>query len=345
MPIGSFASKARAAAAALLAVPLACLPLPASAQDVFEIHTGVWRPYVGAAGEPPASAERIVRLVLDDMGAEPVVRRTGYAYAYFTVREGEASAAFPFFETEGRRDEVVFSTPLFQVNNRLYYNRRFHDLSGEDADLSNLRFGRVAGYSYGEALDRVTTDPVTFQTEVEAMQALLANTIDILPMTDAVATATLERHFPNRQQLILPVVSVDPAPSSLHVIAPDTDGGRAFIAAFDASHARLTQAGVIVAVDPTPASPAPAQGDVAELVASEGFPVVVGVDASDAARHFAVPQGTRVLVTEWSPRIQRPADGEGLYQTMVEESLVVVLNGPHVGKELRVKNMHIAIVE
>ncbi|MHA7870810.1 MAG: hypothetical protein ACX939_00515, partial [Hyphococcus sp.] len=86
-------------------------------------------------------------------------------------------------------------------------------------------------------------------------------------------------------------------------------------------------------------------GDVARIIASEGFPVVVGVAVDDAQSYYAVPQGTKVLVLNWSNRILESSRNARLYQTMVDQSSVLVLNGPHTGKELLIKNMHIAIEE
>lgn len=314
-----------------------------AAQAPIKVYTDDWAPYVRSHDDDLGSAARIVRLVLDDMGREADFEYFDFAYSYRLVETGRAPLSFPYFRTPAREGAVTFSAPLFKVRTLVFYNRRFHDLTECNGALREMKFGRVAGYSYGDEIDAFINEPVMFASETEAIEALLAGAIDALPMTASVASAFLEERFADRRELVQAIENCE-SEATLHVIAPKTQEGQALIDAFNASHARLLQAGVIVDVDQSALTAFARKDDIAELVAAEGFPVIVGVDPNDGA-HYAIPQGARAIVLEWSPRISEPSQNDRLYQTMVEESLVVILNGPHVGKELRVKNMHITIIE
>ncbi|WP_425410384.1 substrate-binding periplasmic protein [Hyphococcus sp.] len=307
------------------------------------MYTDDWPPYVRTTGADPGIAARVVRLVLDDMGREAEFQYYGYAYGYHLMKTGAPGLSFPYFETQARKGEVLFSAPLFQVRTLIFYNRRFHSLATCDESLSTLQFGRVAGYSYGEEFDSLMRNEEVFSAEAEAIEALLNGQIDALPMTASVASAFLDEQFPDRRQLVRAIddCSTD---SQLHVVAPNTESGRALLEAFNASHARLSEEGVLAYTDETTFTGFAQREDIVELVAAEGFPVIVGRDAG-ANDYFALPQGTRATVKQWSRRISEGSKTDRLYQTMVDESVVVILNGPHVGKELRVKNMHINIVE
>lgn len=328
-------------AALVLLAPLCIAQAPV---EEFVVYTGPWAPYVGQGADAGGSALNIVQLVLDDMGLVAPLRFTDYSYSYYRMRSGSPGAAFPFFRNPERDRQVVFSRPLFTVTNRIFYNRQYHDFSAGGADYDALRFGRVAGYSYGAEVDALLREPEIFASETLAMKALLSGSIDLLPMTESVASALLLTSFPNEKELIRAVGGFS-SNSTLHMIAARNADGRAFIEAFNQSHARLIAAGIISDTDPSAITAFASKNDVVEIIASEGFPIVVGVDSQDRTQHYAIPQGSRAIVTKWSDKIRQPSNNDRLYKTMVEESVVVIVSGPHVGKELRVKNMHLSIIE
>lgn len=333
---------------------LLLLAVQVGAREPVEIYTGSWPPFVRGGNEALGSAAQVVRAVFHNMDREAVFQDFGFAYSYLAVKKGTVLAAFPYFRTGTRRDEVVFSTTLFSVRNRLYFNLQFNNFSQAKVDPAAHRVGRVSGYSYGDTLDAgLGPCPISdsercpvFGSDAEAVAALLGDRIDLLPMTDTVAAALLASDFPDQAQLLRPVPDdAFDSVSSLHLIAPDSAEGRALIEAFDASHAELLGAGVIPANDVSPASDGTRTASVVRIVASEGFPIVVGVDDSDPGRFFAVPEGTRAIVLEWSDKIAAPAEDDRLYGVMVDLSKVVILDGPHVGRELRIRNMHLSIAE
>lgn len=53
--------------------------------------------------------------------------------------------------------------------------------------------------------------------------------------------------------------------------------------------------------------------------------------------------GSAARVLDWSPKILQASNTDRRYKTMIDASRVVVLNGPHVGKELMVRNMPIEL--
>ena len=342
---------------------LACLcmlllPQIAVAQgNPLPVCTDYWPPYVNAEGEAPGQLSRIVNVVLDDMGRQPDWTYFDFAYCRYRIdQKDRAMLSFPWFRTAERVADTYLSEPLFEATTRIYYNRQFNTFDGPVQDYSGYRFGRVASYAYGESIDRLVEDAIVFPTEREAIDALLKRQIDLLPMTEGVATATLEKDFPDRLQLILPLNGQTDT-ATLHVMAPRTPAGKSLIEAFNKSLKTLTDKGVVrlsPAVEPAgeadggnaaAACGAAGSGDIARIVASEGFPVVLGRQDHDGrSSYLALPQGTKVIVLCWSPRIATASDSDRLYKTMVDESRVVALDGPHVGQEVFVKNMHLAIL-
>ncbi|MEO1242463.1 MAG: transporter substrate-binding domain-containing protein [Pseudomonadota bacterium] len=335
--------------AVLLALGAACAQ-PATAQESVRIYTDTYRPYVLPEGEGDGKAMRLVRLIFLNADLTPDFEYIDFNYGYYAARNSTADLTFPWRETPERAEDALFSKRLFSDDTKFFYNIRFHPDGLQKEDLTNAILGRTTGYSYGEAVNNYLAETGAadqtkeYSTETDSLAALLSGEIDALPLPISVVNATLNASFPNQQGLIRAIEGVID-PFNFHLVAPKTPEGGAMIDRFNASFDDLIAAGVVTEDYANDGPPAVRAGDVARVVASEGFPVVVGVARNDAQSHYAVPQGTKVLVLNWSDRILEPSRNDRLYQTMVDQSAVLVLNGPHIGKELLIKNMHIAIEE
>lgn len=309
------------------------------------IYTDVWLPYINEPDSPRSQDAILIESLAHQAGYQVRWRYLPYSYAYEFVKSAKAELSFPYFRTAKRSSEVAFSAPIFRVNSQLYFNRQRFSGNDFSDDLAAFKIGKVAGYSYGEALDKLLSGADEFNSEKAAIQSLLDGDIDLLPMAEEVARATMDRHFPNRIQLIRPIETKQRyEPASLHLIAPKTDAGRKLLADFNAAMDELTQHGVFKVT--TRQVNQPKQPDFGELVAAEGYPAIVGQTQPgiEGSAFYTIPDGTQILVLEWSATILAPSLNDRIYKTMVDLSKVLILNGPHVGKELYVKNMHIKMI-
>ena len=314
-----------------------------NANPSLTIITNTWAPYINQPTASLGTAAAIVDLVATEMDAQLQWRYVPYDLSFQLVKRNRADLAFPFFKTEARANEVIFSDPVFSATSHLYYNLQFLTREQSNSELSSLRIGRVSGYSYGETIDSLLDNALVFGSEKAALQALFNRQIDLLPMTDGVMAHTLHSEFPERVQLIRQREGIRDQ-SSLHLIAPKTQAGQQSIAAFNKALAAL-RALNIDSIDVVPAQ-LPVPIDLAQLITAEGYPAILGQTRQDGnlSQFFTLPQGTRVIVIEWSDRIVNPSPTDRFYKNMMDLSRVVVLNGPHVGKELFVRNMHIELL-
>lgn len=194
---------------------------------------------------------------------------------------------------------------------------------------------------------------VEYQSETAAIKALLLNEIDFLALPKSVKAATMQSVFPNQGGLVQSVSGVQDE-SSFHIIAPKTSAGARFVSAFDDSYNELIEAGALTpwtfkqALDPEIAPPA-------RLVAAEGFPMIIAFACKvplngtekcpkDQREFYALPQGSPVLVLSWSDSIRQPfSNDEKLYEIMTDETKILTLDDPFIGRELFVKTMHISL--
>jgi polar amino acid transport system substrate-binding protein len=352
---------ARRAAAGVLAgltLVLATVGGAAPLLEEVDVGTGVWPPYVELGERPAGMISRIVATALHEAGATPEIHYLEFGLVYRLTREGRLPLAYPFYRTAAREGEVLFSAPLATLESSLLYSTRFHDFASTAPDLTALRLGRVAGYSYGAQLDSLLAAGTVYDSDLAALRALIDGAIDLLPMSVEVAEALMMRSLPHHRHELRTTpqfTSRDP----VYAIFPDTEAGRALRDRFDAGLARMRENGLMDAVELSFASNPHHSSGYVRLVPSEGYPVVIGQLAAPTTAgpgdggdgegrgaddgYFLIPQGTRGIVLQWSPATLQPGTSEAIYANMMELSLVRIVDGPQAGRELWVRNLHIAI--
>lgn len=351
-----FIGSSRIKASQLLALLMVCLAFPAGAQaqssDRVTVYTDTYRPFIEPEGSPDGDGMAMVRLILENMDQDYEFQYRDFGFSLYRTQRTPNAATFPWRRVPEREALFHFSEALFETQTRIYYNRRaFPDSLGSD-QLSGLTIGQLEDYAYTGAIAEIfetaesrNNEVKVFAREVEAIRALLVGEIDALPLPATVLEATTATQFPNQVELLNTVEGIS-EPFPLHMIAARTPSGAAFISAFDASYAQLRQAGVLSGPITGSDQIDSDFGETAELRASEGFPVIVGrLETDGDSVFYAIPQGTRALVLDWSDTILQSSPSDRIFKTMVDETRVLILNGPHVGKELFVKNMHITVLE
>jgi polar amino acid transport system substrate-binding protein len=314
------------------------------AQNNITVLTDVWPPYINEQGQTKGSAAKLIELLFEYENINTDWHYLPYELSFHQVENKAKLVSFPYFKTKARENLVLFSEPVFSVTSKVYYNRQF--LTGKTAEQAyknKQRVGKVAGYSYGEAIDKDVVKAVAFASEKQALTALFNHDIDVLPMTEGVMNHHLTTNFPQRKELILSIKNISDT-SSLHVVAAKTPEGQAVINKLNSALMSLKSLGMTSLQ--TTNTAAPSRIDIAKLITSEGYPSIIGQSASTGnnIEYFTLPQGSKALIIKWSNKILEPSKTDRIYKNMMDLSKVVILNGPHVGKELFVRNMHIELL-
>lgn len=302
------------------------------------ISTGSWQPYINPQDQPLGSAAELLRQLYSQNDTDINWQYQNFDLAYQQVQQAQKLAAYPYFLTPQRSDEVLFSAPIFNVTSHIYYNRQYNNNIDHD-NLVNYRIGKVAGYSYGTEIDKLVNTAKVLTTEKQALIALLNNEIDYLPMTKSVMNTLLIEQFPERMLLVKPLDNMT-GNASLHLIAAKSPQGHALITQLNQL---LGQAKNLQSLQASPIQ-LPNKPDIARLISAEGYPVILGQSEEvGSPDYFTLPQGTKVLVLQWSGKILASSKSDRLYKNMMDLSKVVILNGPHVGKEMFIRNMYIEL--
>ncbi|MEH6625714.1 MAG: transporter substrate-binding domain-containing protein [Motiliproteus sp.] len=325
----------------LLASVLWSTPIQAKPFTPSEVYTAHWPPYVNKLGQELGTASRIVQLIYYQMEIEPDWQELDYYFSYQQIMKGGIKASFPYFRTQKRANEVLFSAPLMKVENGVFYSTR-GEVDPERVDINRLRIGRVAGYSYGENLTFMLDKARVFNSEIQALTGLVKGEIDLLPMSVEVARKLIQEYFPHRIhefKLLDEYRSRD----AVHLIAPKTLEGESFIADFNTALETLKRQGMI---DQILNSPKTGGGSgYVRLIPAEGFPVITGYELSPEGDKlfYVVPQGSRAVVLSWDDVVLKPHKTEKIFDGMMHYSIVHIVDGPHAGLELHVRNMHLKV--
>jgi len=323
-----------------------------------KVYTDTWSPFVAPEGEGLGPAQSTVRLIMNEADYEPEFVYLDYFQVYQLVEEKKINGAFPFFQTPARKGRVLFSKSLGETENFFYYD--VYNFNEVEPDLNNkqLVIGRVIGYSYGENIDSILENKEedskkVFSSELRAFQALISNEIDLLPMAEKVHDSMLHDYFPDYTDRMRNLIQKDEQGriikniSTYHLIAPDNEAGKVFIEKFNAARDSLEEAGIkLVAEEPLPTKN-PHNSGYVRLTGTDNIPFIIGQDSEEAnnsTTYFAIPLGTRGVVLEWSESIRNGSKGsKSLFSSMNDFSQLEIISGPHIGKELWVKNIHIEI--
>lgn len=319
-----------------LALLLTLLSFPLLAKTI-SISTAPWQPYINK--ENTGSANELLTQLFsqDDMEIDWLTQN--YDLAFEQVSKSKKLASFPYFKTAQRVESVLYSNAVFTVNSYLYFNGQYNQ-NINAKQISEYRIARVAGYSYGEQIDRLLNNAVVFQNEISALNALLNNEVDVLPMTESVMNYLLNTQFEHQKLLIKKVDKVQ-ANASLHLIAAKNAKGRELIETVNKQLDAVDKLESFkLAVEPLKIAP-----DIAKLITSEGYPAILAqTSLTPDTEYFTLAQGTRVLILQWSDKLVTPSKTDRIYKNMMDVSKVVILNGPLVGKEVFVRNMHLELI-
>lgn len=136
----------------LLTLALALLAAPLKAEPLI-IVSEPWPPYVFAENNVMRGVDyEVSDRLLRELGYQPEWRMMPWKRALHEVREGHADAILDVGINDQRRQEYHYpSEPLSHSETVLFYRKaRPFPFTGI-ADLSGLRIGISAGYSYGNA--------------------------------------------------------------------------------------------------------------------------------------------------------------------------------------------------
>ncbi|WP_179256111.1 substrate-binding periplasmic protein [Enemella evansiae] len=158
-------------------------PEPVRPSKPVIVTSGEWAPYVGEGMSQGGPTAQIVTEVLERHGYDPTVRYTSWSLATKQSQEQGVFGTFPFTAGKDRLRDFVASDPLMEFEYVLF-TRRDNERAKQikvPEDLRGLKIGVVPGYDYWASLMQAPAGKVTFDSSLEAFEALNRGDVDLVP--------------------------------------------------------------------------------------------------------------------------------------------------------------------
>lgn len=172
-----------------------CLSLGASAQSI-KLATGEWAPYTSSSDSKGKVAEVIVKEAFAEVGITATFEHFPWVRAYKAVLDGSHDATFPWYATDKRKQEALYSETAIIDDTEVFFKRKGSAFDWNTiTDLKRFRIGGIIGYSH---IDRFKDAGVKFsgvKNEKLNFQKLLSDRIDSFPASKLVGYYMLKKEF------------------------------------------------------------------------------------------------------------------------------------------------------
>lgn len=321
------------------------------------IASGDWHPY--SFESEVTEPERLVNNLLLEAGLSAHWNYSGFEFAVRHIESGVANAGFPFFKSPEREAKFLYSQEIFKVKNSVIYHKSNPEMNvflegagngafnKDDVEklVDNFVAGKVSGYSYQGFSKSLNGVGNSYNSERQAISALLEGEIDFLPVASSVWKSMILRHFPDHLHKIAEVPELSWW-ESVYMMAPKNDAGREFIEKFDGVVERYKRdrPNLSYSYDLEELSGLFLVATV-QLKSTDLFPVIKGyvLEGDSGGRTVVLPENTSALVLEWSESHFSDPNGTSLMSILKDKSKVLLVNGPHVGEIVQIQNDHIEV--
>lgn len=308
--------------------------------DTINLASGEWYPYSSYHDDGSGIVSMIVCEAIKEVGDDCNLSFVGFKNAYIETLNQTFDATFPYFIDSLRKNEMLYSEPLFTVKNVLFYNK---NSLADATHLYSKNIGVVEGYAY-KNIDVSKFDKKTiFQSELVAFESLLLGKIDLLPSSLLVGVHILKKYFNDFHTNVdfftnNNFISYD----TLHLITNKKNLD--FIVRFNKGLSLLKKSEKYqeILIKNQNILSTELSNVVRLTNNTETFPMVVATTAMKSKHKIIIPRGTKAIVLEWSPHFLNEGDIK-VYDEMFKKTKVKIANGPLKGKIVFVENMFIEI--
>ena len=311
-----------------------------NANKSISISTGEWFPY-STNNQFQGVITEIVNATFLNSHKKIDITFESFETAYSKTLTGDYVAAYPFFKTDKRDKEMLFSEPLFKVENVLFYNKN----SMFKKDLKTLKIGYVKGYAYKNIKTKDFLNSKIFENELDAFDMLDKGEISLLPSNKLVGIHIVKKYF-NDFYSNIAILENDEyiTYNTLHLILKKNKKNKKILDEFNTSLRELKKSGKYkkIILENNTLIEANLSSVIKLVNNTESFPMVIATESENSKEKYIIPRGTKAIVIKWSQYFKEKGKIK-IYDEMFKKTKVKIVNGPLKGKILYVENMYIEI--
>ena len=303
--------------------------------------TSDWHPYTSST--QVGFLSQIIDEVFKLNGVSYTLKYKSFEKGYANTINYQYDATFPYFMTKKRAKEMIYSEPLYEVENILFFNKnRFNN---KKKSIYKCTIGLVKGYAYKNIDESKFSKKVFFDNEIDAFDMLNKGEIDLLPSNKLVGIHIVKKYFNDFYSNIDFIKDKQFISSDfLYILFTKTDENREVVKQFNSGLKEIKLNGKYkeIILKNSNLINTNLSNYVNLVNNTESFPMVVATEKKDSKEKYMIPRGTKAVVLEWSKHFKEKGNLK-IYDEMFKKTKVKIVNGPLKGKILYVENMYIEI--
>ena len=190
----------------------------------------------------------LVSKILEASGKKVIRGFRPWKRAYRETLQGKYDAVLPYTETANRRQDFLFSEPVFKVNSYIFVRAESPISAQSLSALKGKKYCNPLGFADGRPIETMETagdlTRVSPSTLENCFKMLAAGRVDFIKTNPHVAQYMSGNHGLSQEAFRALTFVVDT--ESLHVIVPRMHpAGEALIETFNHGYSRMRQAGRI----------------------------------------------------------------------------------------------------
>jgi polar amino acid transport system substrate-binding protein len=190
----------------------------------------------------------LVSRIFEASGKQVISGFRPWKRAYREALQGKYDAVLPYTETANRRQDFLFSEPVFKVNSSIFVRSDSSIRAQSLSELTGLKYCNPLGFADGRPIERMESaghlTRISPSTLENCFKMLAAGRVDFIKTNPHVAQYMSGNHglSPKAFRALTFIVDTE----SLHVMVPrNHPAGEALIETFNHSYTRMKEAGRI----------------------------------------------------------------------------------------------------
>ena len=303
--------------------------------------TSEWFPYTSSSNI--GFLTEIVNEVFKVNGKRVQIEYQSFEKGYLNTLNYQYDATFPYFMTKKRQKEMIYSNPLYKVDNVLFFNK--NNFNYDKNKIYESTLGLVKGYAYKNIDENKFVKKIFFDNEIDAFDMLNKGTIDLLPSNKLVGIHIIKKYFNDFYSNVDFIKDEKFITSDfLYILFNKNDKNKKAIQEFNNGLKTIKLNGKYkeIILKNSDVINTDLSNFVNLINNTESFPMVVATEKRNSKEKYIIPRGTKAIVLEWSTHFKQKGNLK-IYDEMFKKTKVKIVNGPLRGKILYIENMYIEI--
>ena len=156
---------------------------------------GEWAPYTSEKNPDGKIAETIIIESFNQEGVKVNFTYDKWSESYEQVKNGNSDGTFPWYISEERTADFLFSDPVIEDKQVFFYLKSTDFNWFGYGDLANYKVAGTKAYSHVQELQKNGIDTIISEVEEDSFRKVLSGEADVYPASAIVGAQTIDSIF------------------------------------------------------------------------------------------------------------------------------------------------------